>query len=188
VSERPEDDSPHMHPFVAMMGAPSKEQQEKMAMKATSIWHSVLHLLNEATQEQLESISDIIRMIDAHPKMSPYFSGLIDGILEKKFNICPSCERNHDEDMQREMDLASQTKPESESGSVPLAVEVVLPDPREVMETYGVRPSDDSIIPSLESAVVCKSCDLYYISLADRIRRPPGVDGCHGCQQKAGHG
>lgn len=36
--------------------------------------------------------------------------------------------------------------------------------------------------------VTCRGCGLLYISLEDRMLKPPGIDGCSGCQQRSAQG
>lgn len=54
-------------------------------------------------------------------------------------------------------------------------------------EQWGVVPVNSSPIEQLDlnGPVKCTGCGSDYPNLADRMLRPPGVDGCGGCQQKA---
>lgn len=56
--------------------------------------------------------------------------------------------------------------------------------PERACGIYNVKPVDPTALFDPEkSKVVCNGCGLEYVSLADRMLRPP--DGCHGCHEKA---
>lgn len=53
---------------------------------------------------------------------------------------------------------------------------------RENATTWGVYFVDPA---NLQGQVKCGECDTTFISLEDRMLKPPGVKGCGTCQQKA---
>lgn len=45
---------------------------------------------------------------------------------------------------------------------------------------YGLTVRDNQL--------VCAGCGMRYVTLTDRMLKAPGIDGCHGCQARAGQG
>ena len=96
--------------------------------------HGVWKLIDSLTLEQtksLESLIMAISMMDPNTTSS-YYDGFIDGVMFKKFDICPTCHVQHEESDKEPFKTAVAEKmkallasgkidfvPESQTGNVP---------------------------------------------------------------------
>lgn len=119
--------------------------------------------------------------------------------LQQKLDICPACGKNHDEEIAKALEQPLEADPDPENltpeqrfaqelNVMPLAADPVTGDDgapkksrKELMEEYGMEMIDRQGIPTL----VCKNCGHESPNLKDRMMKPPGIDGCQGCQLKA---
>ena len=67
--------------------------------------------------------------------------------------------------------------------------------PEELMKLYTLESNPDYGMKDWEQRYEtvpqpfrCSNCGMGYVSLEDRMLRPPGIDGCGGCRLKSAHG
>ena len=149
-----------------------EEQQAHMRMHVQDNSHAVKQLLDELNEDQLKALDLILHNV-GNPEGVNYFHGRVEAALQYRFGVCP-CGEDHD--------------PSKEFDQAPLPSQVAprIPAPErldraELMDQYGMAESEGNFI-------YCKNCGQQYASLEDRMLRPPGIEGCSGCQQKSAWG
>lgn len=183
--------------FSFLGGEPSEEQQQAMrehqaqqemvlSYKRTA-W---TNLLNELNVEQLIVLRMVLEDTD-NPGTSAYLTGVVTGVIQFKHGKCPECGGEHGFDVKHKVVLRDESDPADHIEIKPS--EPLGPDTdagRAAMEAYDLddlregTPED----PGPILGYVCRNCQMRYVSIEDRMLRPPGPDGCHGCQYKSAHG
>lgn len=148
-----------------------REHQEMHEMTFEDQEHAIKQLMADLDKDQLQTLDLMLgRATDA--KVSAYFRGRIEAILELEHDVCP-CGRDHNPEIEfSTKDSAPNTDEEPTLPEVAMTVE-------KAMEEYGLKRCD------MPGGYSCKNCGQYYVSIEDRMRREPGVKGCGGCQDKA---
>lgn len=187
----------------AVVLAEMRRQHDQRLMEADDYHHSVARLLDSMQREQLETFRQLMHGLvmmsegDSRANLAMY-EGLASGILHARYKVCLACDRNHDEVMAQQMaaeeaheqqeasprDGGDPFKPFPTPGDLPLGGVGMLSDTQLAkMEEYGLddlrAESDGSLI-----GFRCIHCGKDYISIEDRMRRPPRKDGCDGCVNK----
>ena len=174
------------------MQAAFSEQEAHMEMHRQADLHSVRDLLSALDKEQLQALDLVLRMASSK-RRNAMLRGLVDGQLQFRFNIC-LCGKNHDEDELlaaparaegvAEESLPGFEEPQDADHAQAVSADAAARGRAKLLEEYNLSPG---IIDGVQG-FVCKGCGLYYVSLEDRMLRAPGVEGCHGCQNKAKFG
>jgi hypothetical protein len=149
--------------YVAQVQA--QQQQEHMAHQDQTV--TIHRFLEELPPEQLVILMQMLQTVYDSPNAPAaafYYIGLSTSIMRIKHSLCV-CGVDHLKEM-AEADEAS-----VEERRI-----------REQFEKYGVTLTGNG------TEIKCNNCLMTYVSLADRMLRPPGVDGCGGCQQKGAWG
>lgn len=136
-------------------------------MHAQDSIHDLKQFLDSLSEVQLKSLSLMIDTILSSPQGGYWINGMIDQILQIKFDGCICGEKHNPEDL-----LSEQNQTEA----------IVKEDDTENLKKYGLTYNPETTYYN------CDNCGLQYVSLADRMLRPPGIDGCGGCQNKSAHG
>ena len=179
------------HPFEFIFGAPTPEQLEEHKrrhdqahMEQQSLRHEVASYIDDLSMEQLKIFRAIISAVSGDEGYGQYMMGQLTAMLHVKYGLCVACGLNHDEELQRTLDAP-----------VPLPVveadEPMSDEERAInMHDYNLRAPNPGEVDarSDERPVICRGCGMLYQSLEDRMLRPTGIDGCHGCQLKSAHG
>lgn len=198
-----------------MFGPPPPEvvaaiqaQQEHRHMHMTDNTHAIKQLLDGLNEEQLRAL-DLLLANCGDARTVMFFRGRIEMLQQIKFDICP-CGTNHDDEL---AEMGTHEKPPTQPNTatehkgrviedVPLpdgqVVDMSLPDDGEeldaLMVEYAVEANPlhggDMLkhAPMVASPFRCSNCGIGIASLEDRMRRPKGIEGCSGCQQKSAWG
>jgi len=150
-----------------------KQRYEHDQMHIQDNTHSVKHLLNELSKDNLEAL-DLVLLQCFHHINIGYFRGQITQILEKKYNVCP-CGEDHDLQAAEPIGEPVLTEVDDlvKEGSLKWY---------NLCEEYGViaEPYSDADGYVLK----CTGCGAAVSSLDDRMLKPPGPAGCATCQDK----
>lgn len=170
-------------------------------MEASQLRHAVYDFLNNLNYEQIKILDVMILRVAADAEWGHFLSGYIDGLSVMKFDICPGCGEpmaSHDPSV-----LLPPINSEGDTLTVTpqmltLADKIdkrIDGEQRLLMDLYGLDDVWDierevflyfqcTQTPGCPSA----GCGMQYFSIEDRMLRPPGLDGCSGCQVKSAHG
>lgn len=161
------------------------------------------HLIQDLKSEDLATVSHILAgtVTDAPP--AAYWIGRIEQELITR-GVCESCGLDHDaaelsalagelfptetivKEEQPVADKPEWVQPELDLDGTNDEVDTHEPSSLDFdMEKWNVRP----IYPgSPFGEVECRDCGWASVNLKDRMLRPPGIDGCPGCQDRSAHG
>lgn len=192
-----------------------REEVERAQTEVDVVRHEFIRFLDEMDDDGLrlmETLLDGMATSDHAPRMAAFFSGKIGQMRHTKFNICAACNKNHDKDLQditgdgpaspdptsrpdvppfvaarRKLDEAT------EGGDAqPLWTPIGSTEPMTEGElnTMAMFKLDDIRLEGTNElmAFACLGCGIHYATIQDRMIKPRGVEGCHGCQQKAKFG
>jgi predicted esterase YcpF (UPF0227 family) len=151
-----------------------EEAHARHEMMAEEYRHSTQRLWDELNEEQLVTMRNLMHNLAmGGSPLGFYYEGQIAQAAYLRFNICPGCAVDHNKDLPQE---TVQQKPREWSE-----------EELDQMELYNL---DDAYDEETREFVgfVCKGCGLRYPSIEDRMRKPPGVEGCGGCIHKAKFG
>ena len=186
----------HMH-FPEDMPEEVRQAIEQQNMIVMSHGHEVHSFINSLNEEQLDTLRGILVNYWDRPTAA-FLVGNIANIMVTKFGRCPVCGQDHDEALHEMADegkddnvpedeqykLFSGTKAEPMTETQWANFISILPQSvMEDLNEYGL-----TLIKQVWPMVRCKGCGIEYVSIEDRKLRVPGIDGCHGCQQKSATG
>lgn len=176
-----------MPDFHFVFGEPPDEIKEELerahdqrSMAVTAIQHDVHGFLRELSKDQLLTLRALINGMSSDPAASAFFMGIITSLLDTTFGVCP-CGRNHDEELAAVAGPGDEMRVVgSEETEALVAEESPLPVIQEQakMDEYGLDYDEDG-------KLFCKNCGTKYVSIEDRMLKPPGTEGCSGCIQKS---
>lgn len=202
---------PHGEPLPPEIEEALRARQEHAEMHAEARQHEMLRFFEEMSIDQLLIMRSILSYSasDESGKYAAHLEGFVNGVLQWKHQVCIGCGKKHDPS---EL-LEPIEKPESlhevaeyddgteqlelsfdENGTPDDLDKITEAQYQEKLLEYLVRvPNNRDLQNGLvmephERPVICELCGALYQSLEDRMLRPPGVDGCFGCQNKAAHG
>jgi hypothetical protein len=160
--------------FRFVFGEPPEEIKEQMRaeydrqqMLTVSMQHDLSRLFREQTQDNLRTMRFLMHVLAQNPLAAAFYEGAVATLLEERFGMC-ACGDNHDADLAEVLD-----KPEHEKMDE-FNEELVA----DQMKIYGLEA--DAF-----GGLTCTNCGKSYPSLKDRMLRPPGLDGCPGCVERA---
>ena len=161
-----------------------QEQFDRKIMNIEERYHAIRRALDEMSLEQLQAFDTILNQVagSSDSPIASYYGGLISSTIYHRFGICSFCRVNHDEELTKVAAPAPHqhdVKVEDILPSSDLSVQDLAN-----MSSYGLDDLRDEDTNEL-LGFVCINCGLRYVSIADRMLRPPGIEGCSGCMQKA---
>lgn len=156
-----------------------QQQIEQRHMELESFRHDIQRLFEELNQDHLLTLRHLLNHISLSEKaiFPAYLEGIAAATLKYRFNVCASCGVNHEEELLKE----NASHPDV-ADDEPLPTQLSLWEDEQAalsMDKFNVEPIPDS------DAVKCRNCGQVYVSLADRMVKPPGVENCPGCIHKA---
>ena len=198
------------------IGIPIPEEMaahmERHDMALDSHRHDISRLFQELDKEHLLTLRLMFHEFTDDPegRLSAYYEGILCATFAHRFDVCPGCGKNHEEELmgkQQEED-ASLSEEQKEAHRTVIheanlaAIEKaeknlfdlshsegglndLTPEQLKQMEEYNLDDLRDDETFKLVG-FICKGCGLRYESIKDRMLRP--VDWCHGCHLKAAHG
>ncbi len=180
-----------------------KRRVEHAQMHAEVNAHVIRDLFDSLDKDQLKQFDFVISLFGGSEAGATYIRGRIEAILQYKFEVCP-CGSEHDPNellgevhpphMPEEKDgrpiedtdLPEATEPAPDIDRYDAGFEIGSDEWRQAVGEW-----DLSVIEPVNNArgyvLKCK-CGMDYVSLADRMLRPKGIDGCGGCQIRSAHG
>lgn len=172
--------------------------RDRHEMMAQDQRNRIRSMIDAQTPEHLVVLRDLFQNFAHDANLASYFEGVAGTTLQLKFpDVCEGCGENHDELTHDDLSPESITLEELAEQTIALRPtedalldaegkvnEDMLPEPiqnlNEQMDLFGVEPITDNPL----GEVRCKNCGMHYVSLADRMLREPGIEGCGGCIQK----
>jgi hypothetical protein len=183
----------HFHGFFGSVPPELAAQVERHQMQAEDYRHAVARFFDEISQENLFTFMSLMHTISGNTEgpganLASYYEGITLATLHERFNACMGCGKDHDkiaEEFTPPTDNVGKPQPapgsESPSSVTP---EELNPQALKDMEEYNLDDVRDSDTLKL-IGFVCKGCGMRYITIDDRMKQPPGVEGCSGCRSKA---
>lgn len=188
--------------------AEAQRQHDLHNMARQTVRHDMFAFLESLDEDQSKQFSLLVRTFanDEDGSYAKYIDGYFSALRERKFGVCPGCGVNHDEvpeDMRPNepsadyvQGVSDDIKVEAEEIKNDLQIEaarvgthyVLTEFDQQHMEEYNLDDLRDEDDRATLLGFVCLGCGMRYISIADRMLRPPGIEGCNGCQLKSGHG
>ena len=143
-----------------------KQQYDRQAMAAEANSHRVERFFDELNLEQLQTFIHMMDIIEHVPSRGQYFEGIALATVKYRFNVCPGCGENHEEQVtamaQRDLPdhppeafLPSQTEANRVMNE---DVEIVLPDDVSSLEANAVEQFSDEPIVDGDRAASCPTC------------------------------
>jgi hypothetical protein len=161
-------------------------------MTVESFRHDVQRLFEELKMEHLLTLRHLFShlMSADDGRYAAYLEGTAAATLFHRFHVCPSCGKDHDKELlETSMEVDGGTQHSIFDKEV---IEVENADDRyrrflQTCRDYGVRiPEGErgNIEDPNKTPVVCMNCGTKYVSLEDRMIKPPGPENCEGCVNK----
>lgn len=207
------DEEPQMPPQGSWMAFPKelaenlRKQADMAEMSAEVFRHEVQDLFGELEQPHLTTLRHLLHHFATLPSkdsrnLASYLEGISAARLSERFGICAGCGRDHDAQL---TETSASTDEAITPNEVPMTHSEAMRDDigdatarqdrekpsgelseRDLldMKQYGLDDLRDEDTHAL-LGFICLNCEARYISIADRMKRPPGPAGCSGCQQKA---
>lgn len=173
-----------------------QQQRDLFVMNMTEAKHKVYGFIDTLSEEQLQGLSMLVHAFATETEEAGYakfVDGYLAAVAKAKYNICPGCGEDHDKQLdemrqQEEGQTFTGDRPLSvnEDSTAPLAPYILTEDDLANMEEYNLDDLRDEDPPHHLLGFICKGCGMRYVSIADRMLRPP--DTCSGCQMKSAHG
>lgn len=177
------------------------DEMDRHQQAHTVAAHDVKRFFDELTEEQLRvlgMILDGIAVADNPTRIAGHLGGRVLAMRQLKFGICPACNENHDRDLEN---IAHEGTPETPlhvdarrraAGNEVKFLEIgdtgsLSPAERALMKEYNIDDLREEETMRLVG-FVCLECGMRYSTIQDRMMKPPGVEGCSGCIQKAKFG
>lgn len=192
-------------PVPAEMMADMRARQARIEMHYISASHQIASLYEELSKDHLLALRMMLSGISNASsdgearRLAAYSEGVAAATLTQRFDVCSGCGENHDEPFLKEAGIGDEPKMEPSAPASMGADQMTLFDMRpevhadlqpgdlEKMREYNIDDlRDESTLRLL--GFVCLGCGQQYPSIEDRAKRPAGVEGCSGCQQKAAWG
>jgi hypothetical protein len=170
-----------------------REQMDQHHMAIDSFRHDVQRLFEEIDQEHLLTLRHLFNHFaqQTGAVYPAYLEGVAAATLHHRFGVCASCGEDHTAELLKQDGADSQPQPPGEGQ--PAGDQLELPFPADnsvsasdeaeyllLCEQFNVTPSEGS-----KPGVTCRGCGQDYVSLGDRMIKPPGEENCPGCVHKA---
>jgi len=181
------------------------EQHNKLQMEADDFRHSIIRFIHEASYDHLMTARNMMHNItwSTRPDIfSAHYEGQIAMELEKRFNLCPACNIDHDKDLGLD-NPSSQGSDSPETPDQPIeeladSGKVYINTYKDLTEAdlqhciqYGLDDmradgTDPEHPEGKLLGFVCIRCGrMQWPTIADRMKDPSDESGCSGCRQKA---
>ena len=178
----------HHHPLAHLFGF-DPEAAQRAEMEGTSFRHDLNRIFEEMGEDELRTFITFFHGMSNMPvgvlrRNLSYTEGVLTMYLEK-FGVCPACGTDHSkvpDEMQTDVH-ANDDEPNDDEPNEDEKEE--LKETPELLEEYNLQRLASIDEGPSGSQLVCKGCGMTYGSLADRMLREPGVEGCGGCKHKA---
>lgn len=192
-------------PFV--FGVPSEEMRRQMEEAHETQHLHVLnfqHMLEEAWQalnyEQLYAVAKWMALTADSGNASrnlAYHAGSLFRLAADKSTKCMVCDKNHDEEVKSLLNTPGdgstlvadgETEPHPPTDE-PVGSDLSYEDTQRMIAEHEANVTLYRLTQNFDrGGFNCTGCGMYYLSLEDRMLKPPGIEGCSGCQWKSGHG
>lgn len=173
----------------------ARRHLQEIAGRSDLAIHSIVRLVDELPEVELEALGALIANISNSRKRSvevaSYWQGIIVGRLSSRFGHCSGCGQNHDKDLEEmsgqdvnastssQLMSVAEQEPLFRPGEViftPLGSIEPLNDPeRKIADNHNI---DD--LRNFEGnellGFICKFCGHTYTTIQDRMLRPPGKE------------
>lgn len=151
-------------------------------MTAETMKHDVYNFIDNLPREDFAIFQLIIHTLadeEEDGSYAKFLSGYLLATRKARFGICPGCGQDHDKQVEEVLG--------NHDSTVPTEPYILSEEDFADMEKYNLDDLRDEDTHDL-LGFICKNCGMRYVSIADRKLRPPGVDGCNGCQLRSAHG
>lgn len=145
-----------------------EQAMDRQQMGMQTVAHDVQRLFRELDADQLSTLRFLMHTVAHNSEAGFYYEGILATLYSMKANVCPACGEDHDKQ------IAESMTPESAA--------LVDVDRSAKANEYNVAFMESSTT----GKVRCVGCGLEYVSLEDRMVKPPAE--CHGCQSKSAWG
>ena len=171
---------------------PEEVKQEALRHQASAdeYRHTVARMFDEMPEDHLKAILGIMHNLTNLPSrqamgLASFYEGIAAGKLHQRFNICIGCGLDHDKAL-NDMGGGGEAKEHADSDPPkdPTEPTELPPEDLSNMEKFGLDDVRDEDTLKL-LYFVCLGCGMHYQSIEDRMKEPPGPEGCSGCRQKA---
>lgn len=175
-----------------------KEHTARQQLSAESFKHDVQRLFEEAPLDHLVTLRHIFaHMVAGDDSLyAAYLEGTVATTIHHRFKVCPSCGKNHDEELFHAASLeADQPVPGGSQASLFGQEQEAVQSTDDLYRAflqrcrdYGVKPQE-GVYKNFDdpdaTPVQCMNCGFKYVSLRDRMVKPAGPENCEGCVHKA---
>lgn len=161
-----------------------REHQAHDEMNHEHTSHRIRDFIDSLDSEQLEVFEILVKACGDDSTRFHLRGRIMEA--QRRFGVCP-CGKDHSkvpEDMQPDPVPEKATEPHPD-----------MPSREELMKLYTLESNPDYGMKDWEQRYEtvpqpfrCSNCGMGYVSLEDRMLRPPGIDGCGGCRLKSAHG
>lgn len=137
-------------------------------------------LIESMSAEQIIIFAELIDNFCHDGASLFYYKGVVAKVMTAKHGICP-CGRDHADDLLREVTVpipAAPVNTEPEIETTP-----VVPVEPIAFSYAGIDQLIKYNMKYVGDGLFCKNCGIKYVSMADRMLKPP--DDCHGCEVKS---
>lgn len=152
--------------------APSEEEQHQFEMAVMETRMRTQRFVDDMPKDDMKTFIEMLQtMADPHngAAYAQFLLGTCTAIMRIKYKVC-MCGEDH---LSTEHLGKVEAKEEFKLGATSAGEEAAFTE-------YGMERVNGSL--------QCSNCKLPYVSMDDRMLRRPGMDGCHGCQEKSRHG
>lgn len=184
---------------MAFMHQKARAHAERHRAMSEVAGHELTALLMSMTSEQLGTIAALLDTITVSPEpgaVAAFYVGRVATIRELKFGMCPHCGSKHDDPSELLKDQPIQAPPHIEArrnldnqASDSIWVQIGSTD---MLQAHELSLMNKFNLDDLREegtgkllGFICLGCQTRYVSIEDRIKQPPGPEGCSGCAQKA---
>lgn len=145
-----------------------EKQVDHNRMVYADTFHSFNQLFEDMSLDQLRSLGTMFHLMSKDPtgSLAAYYEGVTATYVTVKHKHCLACDKIHDPDIEFAESRASEQTKKAQQ------------DDTNLLDKYRVvRVEIDG-----KKKIFCTGCSLEYVSLADRMLKPPAE--CHGCEHK----
>lgn len=185
-----------MMPMPEEMREYISNMQARQDMAMDSYRHEVERMFEELSKEHLTTLRSMLHNLsgghNGHP-LAAYYEGQVATELKHRFNICPGCGVDHDQQMQEEAERQQREgkddpdqpalfdMPPTQAPFVNVFKDLTESDMKDMEEYHLDDLREDGTDKLL--GFVCVKCGTSYSSIEDRKLKDP--DDCSGCHAKS---
>lgn len=178
-------------------GSPFQQQMEAQQIMNESVSHELHLWLETLSNDALDKVAMTIHASINYPAWGAQMVGIIQGMRRFKYGVCPVCSKNHEAEKQEAVE-SEHARMVAEGTPIPgtpfkmgdaAALEEHIagltgrpfPEYLRLCSEFNVKSNIDQ-----NGVVYCRSCNMPYPNLDDRMINPP--DHCSGCYEFGGKG